>query len=152
MTPDNMMVAATIDRIFPEARYIHSVRHGLDVASSVVPLGWGPNNHRDAIRWWATKLLEGSRELSWLPDERLLTLRFEDLVRDARIESVDLIAKLVGVERAASGHDYLEREVTAERSHLGRWKTDLPAEELDVLVSLYEMTIRELIASGVSCI
>lgn len=38
--------------LFPQAKFIHIHRDGRDVALSVMPLKWGPNNAYAAARWW----------------------------------------------------------------------------------------------------
>ena len=55
MSCDNVAQGPTLLRIFPEARFIHSVRDGRDAASSRVAKGRGvvyPRNAEQGIEWW----------------------------------------------------------------------------------------------------
>ncbi|MEQ9414064.1 MAG: sulfotransferase, partial [Cyclobacteriaceae bacterium] len=42
-TPSNLSSALLLNKLYPEAKFIHIVRDGRAVANSVIPLDWGPN-------------------------------------------------------------------------------------------------------------
>ena len=80
-TPDNVQHAALLFELFPSAKLIHLVRDGRAVIASVLPIDWGPNTTRDATRWWIERLAFGlAAEHKW--PERVLRVRYEDLIRD----------------------------------------------------------------------
>jgi hypothetical protein len=68
--------------MFPDARFVHLVRDGRDVALSVIRQWWGANDFMTAVRSWAEMVSTARRMLAMLPQERHLELRFEDLVAD----------------------------------------------------------------------
>jgi hypothetical protein len=79
-TPKNARYAATLFRLFPEAKMIHIVRDGRAVAASVLPLDWGPNEIGPAARFWAERLAYGLMAESRWPD-KVVRVHYEDLVQ-----------------------------------------------------------------------
>lgn len=79
-TPDNLVYLQALAGIFPNAKFIHIVRDPRAVAASVMPLSWGPNTARGAAALWLTKLATGLAGADGMPRERVMTLRYEDLV------------------------------------------------------------------------
>lgn len=81
-TPDNLRNAHALHAQFPEARFIHIVRDPRAVASSVLPLDWGPNTPMKAAQAWVEGLAHGlGVELSFSAS-RAKRVRYEDLVDD----------------------------------------------------------------------
>lgn len=80
-TPNNVQHVAFLFELFPSAKLVHLVRDGRGVIASVLPIDWGPDTTRDATRWWIERLAFGlAAELEW--PERVLRVRYEDLIRD----------------------------------------------------------------------
>jgi hypothetical protein len=152
-TPRNIGRVAEIFRCFPDARFVHVLRDGRDVACSLrthprhkvvegklVPTGvWRPIA-ACARRW--VRDIEGSRR--WWGDPRFLTLRYEDLVLEPRPALERLVAH-VGEEWDAAmlAHAAAEspfRDATrfaqnpealgaVSSGSLGRWQRDLDARD-----------------------
>lgn len=81
-TPENVSYAFTLRHLFPQAKFIHIVRDGRGVASSILPLDWGPNSIEKAARWWMRMVSFGlSAETAYGP-ENIMRVRYEDLVTD----------------------------------------------------------------------
>lgn len=69
-----------IQSLLPEARFVHIIRDGRDVALSHKGLWFGPDSIEEAARWWVSWIEEArsqSRHLS-----HYLEIRYEDLVLD----------------------------------------------------------------------
>lgn len=81
-TPGNMRYAASLARALPRARFIHIIRDGRAVAASVMPLDWGPNTITQAAHYWGVHVAQGLAAAYTLGSERVLTVRFEDIVDD----------------------------------------------------------------------
>ena len=95
-TPGNIRTTTTLLRLFSDARVVHMVRDGRDVASSVLPLDWGPNSIDRAARWWGAQVGQG------LAAERghggsVLRVRFEDLV-NAPASQLQRVCAFAGIE------------------------------------------------------
>lgn len=84
-------------QLFPDAKIIHIVRDGRDVANSVMKMTWGPNNIKDAGNWWGSYVRLGHCMGSMLGPNQYMTLRYEDLVINSEIE-LNRICEFIGVE------------------------------------------------------
>jgi hypothetical protein len=70
----------TIVDLFPETRFIHIVRDGRDVVSSLMRRGWG--NFEASHYIWAEQVDIGSAFGKSLPANQYFEVRYEDLVQD----------------------------------------------------------------------
>jgi hypothetical protein len=80
-------------RVWPKARFVVLVRDGRDVALSLRRMPFGPNNAWAAAQWWARGIQAGDRAQQDHP-EAVLTVRYEDLVRQPRDEVARVCAFL----------------------------------------------------------
>lgn len=78
-----------IAAIWPDARFVVLVRDGRDVALSVMRVPFGANNVWAAARSWAHAIRLGREAAARHPD-RVITLRYEDLVRNPERHVVTL--------------------------------------------------------------
>jgi hypothetical protein len=77
-TPGHVLQMPRVQHVLPEARFIHLIRDGRDVALSVIKLDWGADTITAAARRWKTSVLRGREHAPLLSD--YLEVRFEDLV------------------------------------------------------------------------
>ena len=90
-----------------DARFIHLIRDGRNVALSYADVPFGPRTVTAAARLWAARVsagISGGRPLG----ERYLEVRYEDLVEDAEGET-KLICGFLGLEFDPGMLDYTER-------------------------------------------
>jgi hypothetical protein len=79
-TPMYFASMGLVQGVLPEARFVHLIRDGRDVALSIKDLWFGPNSIREVAGWWVSRINQARSqvpELSWY-----LEIRYEDLVRD----------------------------------------------------------------------
>lgn len=81
--------------IWPDARFLVLVRDGRDVALSVIPLPFGPNNVWAAARSWARAVRLG-RDAERRYPGRVQALRYEDLVERPH-EEVPQVCEFLGI-------------------------------------------------------
>lgn len=88
-TPAFVLHLETLAPLFPEARFLHLVRDGRDVALSLREMPWGPRRITDAAEFWRHRVRKGRAFGARNPD-RYLELRYEDLLDDpeARLREV----------------------------------------------------------------
>ncbi|MGH9161346.1 MAG: sulfotransferase family protein, partial [Vicinamibacteraceae bacterium] len=79
-TPEYSTEAHVLNRMFPDARFIHLIRDGRDVALSIIQRKWGPDDFVTAMRAWAQDVTWTRKMLGMLPEDRYVELRFEDLI------------------------------------------------------------------------
>lgn len=117
-TPPYLERMADIHAELPEARFVHVVRDGRDVALSAIPLWFGPTDVVDAARQWSSRIAAAREQARDLP---YLELRYEDLVRDPAGELRRLCAFL-DLRWDATMLDYHERAP----GRLAEIRRDLP--------------------------
>jgi hypothetical protein len=79
-TPLYLLYMRDIQAVLPEARFVHIVRDGRDVALSNKDLWFGPSSIEEGARWWCHWLSEGRRQARSL--NHYLEIRYEDLVME----------------------------------------------------------------------
>ena len=89
-TPANICYVNTLMELFPNSKFIHIVRDGRAVASSIMKLGWGPNEINKAAHFWNEKIAYGlAAELHWGKD-RVLLIRYEDLLTNSEATMIKI--------------------------------------------------------------
>jgi hypothetical protein len=118
-TPRYVSLVPELDRGWPDARYLHVVRDPRDVVRSALEVWFGGNTALTAAAEWIERVGAGLAA-EHLVGDRLLLVRFEDLLRETR-PTLERIARFLEVEDAFRpddlGHD--ARAVAAQR-HLAK--------------------------------
>jgi hypothetical protein len=96
-TPAYITDIHVLNALFPDARFVHLIRDGRDVALSIIKQPWGPSDFLTAIRQWAETVLWARKMLRMLPDERHIELRFEELVSDPQAQ-LERLTNFLGVD------------------------------------------------------
>ncbi|MGI9556738.1 MAG: sulfotransferase [Solirubrobacterales bacterium] len=79
-TPGYVREMVRIQSVLPEARFLHLIRDGRDVAVSLVGMNWGPDTVAGAARRWRKRVLRGRQQAPRL--RNYMEVRFEDLILD----------------------------------------------------------------------
>ena len=123
---DNIPVLA---ELFPEARFVHIVRDGRDMALSMLKMDWGPTNTYALARYWKRCVETARRDGRALGPDRFFELRYEDLVvkptatahrlgaylnGDSHPEQVDAFAALLEETSDPSRVDVWKRKMSAD--------------------------------------
>ena len=66
----------------PEARFIHVIRDGRDVALSLVDVSWGPDTVGEGAAKWAEEIRRARKHAGRIGEERYMEIRYEDLISD----------------------------------------------------------------------
>lgn len=106
-TPEYATEAHILNRMFPDARFIHLIRDGRDVALSIIQRTWGPNDFVTAMRSWAADVTWTRKMLAMLPEDKYVELRFEDLIAQPEAE-LRRLTDFLGVEFEAQMLRYSE--------------------------------------------
>ena len=131
------------------ARYLWRRLRGMGSSS---PSLWGPHypGMEDDItkrpllevcaKQWRTCVESTLDALDTLPDKRILSLRYETLVRDPH--SVDRLARFVGVSNAGPMHAFYQQE--AQETFVGRGRTQLSPTERETVAPLLHAPLARL--------
>lgn len=151
-TPSNIKYAATLFKMFPEAKMIHIVRDGRAVASSVIPLDWGPNTIDGAAHWWLENIAYGLALESSLDRSKIIRVKYEDLVIKPE-ETLRVLCEYIGVSYESqmaqgcgfkvpkftiSQHPKIGKRLDIKR--INAWKSELKPRQIEIFESLtYEV-------------
>jgi Sulfotransferase family len=144
-------------KIFPEARFVHSVRDGRDSGSSKVSLRQKPHHPTDVlsgIRFWADRLRQaedGVRRMEAADRRRLAVISLDELVWSDREGAYAELLGFLGVADEPAMRAFFEAEMTAGAAHLDRWRDGLDAESQADIVRRYEAELDRLEAEGYHC-
>lgn len=81
-TPDYVGTLPLLASLFPDARFVHILRDGRDVALSMMDLGRLHRGPASPALFWARRVRRGRADGSALGPERYTELRYEDLIDD----------------------------------------------------------------------
>jgi hypothetical protein len=89
-TPRYVMHIPLLASLWPDARFIHLIRDGRNVALSYADLPFGPKSVATAAKLWSSRVEVGLRDGRALGGKRYLEISYEDLVEDPEGEAKDL--------------------------------------------------------------
>lgn len=158
-TPDYGLHLPAIQSLLPEARFIHLIRDGRDVALSLRPLWFAPSRRmQDLARHWVQRV-STTRALG-RGSPPYLEVRFEDLVRRPA-DQLALLCRFLDLDYDPAMLRYHERASTRldehqERRHADgtarltraerrsqQWRTQLPPDLSRIACHRSEMTPKE---------
>lgn len=114
-------------RIWPDARFLHIVRDGRDVALSTIPMGWAGNAYSGIERWIEAEALWAQLAAS-LPPERFTTIRYETLISDPPTELARICGFLgVPYDPAMLSYDGSSTYSKPNARSIGNWRKADPA-------------------------
>lgn len=90
-TPDYAIYAPELFGLFPDAKFVHIIRDGRDVALSLFNLPWGAQNTVVAAIHWKERVEKARNFGKTLSDKNYLEIRYENLLRDPKKEFERLI-------------------------------------------------------------
>lgn len=126
--------------LWPDAKYVHLVRDGRDVARSCIAMGWAGNMYCGVNRWVEAELA-WERLAPLLPADQRLEVRYEDLVADSdRVLSE--VCEFIGVDFDPAMYDYAKTSTyeLPDPKLLSQWKRKLGEHD----VQLAEARIGEM--------
>ncbi len=136
------IIGATVHRhfdrllyIWPDARFIHIIRDGRDVAKSCIGMGWAGNVWTGIQRWQAAEHLW--EELAQqLPQDRHITIFYEDLI--AKTEQVlSQLCQFIGVDYNAAMLSYPQNTTYSipSQQYIEQWRKKLSQREIQLIES-----------------
>jgi len=144
-------------RIFPDARFVHSVRDGRDSGSSKVSLRQKPHHPTDVtsgLDFWAERLRlaeEGVRRMDAADRARLRVISLDELVWSDRETAYAELLGFLGVADQPAVRAFFEDEMNADAAHRERWREGLSADEQAEIVRRYEAELERLEAEDYHC-
>jgi hypothetical protein len=79
-TPGYVQEMRRIQRVLPEARFVHIIRDGRDVSLSHMRMNWGPETYAQSARLWRNRIRKARKTAPSI--NHYMEIKFEDLVAD----------------------------------------------------------------------
>ncbi len=124
-TPPYVFEMPLVRQLFPDARFVHLIRDGRDVALSMREKAWwGPRSLAETAAWWTHTITTARAHGSGAPD--YLEVRYEDLVQAPEM-TLRSICEFIELPWDAAMLRYHERaddrlqELTGFRSETGEY-------------------------------
>jgi Sulfotransferase family len=154
MSCDTVVEGPALLQVFPDARFVHTVRDGRDAASSRVAKGRGvvyPRNPEQGIEWWEGRLRRIDEAVKEIPPERLTVVSLDELVYGDRERTYRELLDGVGFEDELEMRSYFETKMSPERAHRERWRKGLSEDEQETYMRRYVDALERLERDGVHC-
>jgi len=139
---NKLLVGATVHRhfdrllhIWPNARFIHILRDGRDVARSCIGMGWAGNVWTGVERWIEAEKLWAKLQQE-LPPERYINIRYEDLITQAPAV-LEQLCNFIGISYDAHMLEYDEYSSygSPDPSLIYQWRKKLTRREIQLVES-----------------
>jgi hypothetical protein len=147
--------APGLAKIFPEARFVHSVRDGRDSGSSKVSKRQKEHHPTDVasgIDWWEGRLRLAEAGYRGLSDPSALhVVSLDELVWGDREASYEDLLSFVGVDSEPAMRSFFDAEMNADAAHRERWRDGRTEAEQEALVSAYAAALDRIEAEGFHC-
>lgn len=79
-TPGYVKEMRRIQRVLPEARFVHIIRDGRDVSLSHMRMNWGPETYAESARLWRNRIRKARKMAPSI--DHYMEVHFEELVAD----------------------------------------------------------------------
>jgi len=152
---DTVAQAATLTRIFPDARFIHVVRDGRDASASRVAQTHGllrPRTREQGIAWWLERIQAIERGADSIAPDRLLTVSLDELLR-VELGRVALrpLFRFVGAHASTGPRRFFKNHMSHDQANAERWRRDISERRAARIERLYVEALERLEADGARC-
>ena len=154
MTTDNVMQAGTLGRLFPEAKFVLTVRDGRDAGASKASRRQRSHHPTDVltgIDWWLERMLRAERGLRELDPGRSFVIGLDSFVSDQREETLAGLLDFLEVPERPKVRRFFDREMNPEGANRDRWREGLSYAEQGEVNRRYEAALERLEAKGSRC-
>ena len=147
--------ARGLERIFPEALFVHSVRDGRDSGSSKVSKAQKSHHPSDAatgVEWWEGRLALAERGYRGLSDPlKLHAVCLDELVWGDREASYRGLTEFLGLGDDPAVREFFEGEMNAQNAHRERWREGLDEAQQQAVIDRYEAALERIEREGYHC-
>lgn len=132
--------------LFPDAKFIHVIRDGRDVALSLFRVTWGaPRNCFSAAKYWKERSSAARAAGAVLGEEKYLEVKYERLLSNP----VSVFQKIIDFGSFEVDRDQVierlrdETRARLKRDNFDKWRTDLSVSEIKVFEQVAGDTLKE---------
>lgn len=153
---DVVAEAGILSALFPEARFVHVVRDGRDVAASRVGQArWlaYPRTIKQGLEWWEARIRRIDAGERAVPPEAVLRVGLDDLVSgNRRGRTYGDLRRFAGLPNEQGMRHYFGRRVRSRNAHTERWRAEVPERRQADVDARYAAILDSLEADGVASV
>ena len=147
--------APGLERIFPEALFVHSVRDGRDSGSSKVSKRQKEHHPIDVasgIDWWEGRLRLADHGARGLRDPgRLHVVSLDELVWGDREASYTALLDFLGLDDEPAMRRVFDEEMSAGAAHRERWREGYDEAQQTAITDAYASALDRISEEGFHC-
>lgn len=151
-SPGNIFEAHTLARLVPEARFVHVIRDGRDVATAAAEARTAPPRLAAALAWWADRLRDAERGVRGeedgapyeIPDGRLVTVVLDELASGDGGAAYEGVLEALHLDTGGSTRSSPTAPLAPEAIGSGRWRQYARGPGAWLLSRRYARALREL--------
>jgi hypothetical protein len=152
----NLREAQMLARLLPEARFVHVVRDGRDVAAALSEPGSRPRRARADLGVWADELREIERGVRGeedgvpyaIPDDRFALVVLDDLLSADGEREYGALTEALGLPTDPAVRSAAMRELASGAVERGRWRRHARGPAAWLLSRRYQRLLAELEREG----
>jgi Sulfotransferase family len=135
--------------LFPDAKFINMVRDGRAVVAGTLKKIDLTDDPMLALQKWEQMVRAAGAAIKALPTGRALTIHLDDLTAHDRDRTFDRVVEFLAIEDPAPMREYFDREISAERAHVGAWRQRMAPADARRVDRRYRRVVRRLRREGV---
>lgn len=137
-------------RLFPRARFINMARDGRAVVAGMLRKVDLTDEPLLALAKWEEMVRVADAAIQAVPAGSVLTVQLDDFTAHDRAGTFAGLVEFLEIDDPAPLREYFEREISAERAHVGGWRERMAPADARKVDRRYRRLIRDLHRSGVS--
>ena len=141
--------APFLHQLFPQAKFINMVRDGRAVVAGTLKKVDLTDDPMLALAKWEQMVSAAGAAMRALPAGRAMTVQLDDLTAHDRDRTFDRVVEFLEIDDPAPMRRYFEREISAERAHVGAWRQRMAPADVRRVNRRYRRVVRRLRRAGV---
>jgi hypothetical protein len=141
--------APFLHELFPHAKFINMVRDGRAVVAGMLKKVDLTDDPMIALSKWEQMVSAAGAALQALPPGRALTVQLDDLTAHDREGTFGRLVEFLEIDDAQPMREYFDREISAERAHVGAWRQRMAPADARRVDRRYRGVVRRLRRAGV---
>lgn len=146
----NIIKGPALRRIFPAARFVHMIRDGRAVTAAILQKRDTTDDRAEALGHWLSRVRGAHRAMRRLPPSAVIVVPLDDLVAERREETFERLVSFCGIGDAPAVRAYFDREISAERAHVGKWRERVHPADARWIERRYRRALRRLGREGIT--
>jgi hypothetical protein len=147
--------APGLERILPEALFVHALRDGRDSGSSKAAKRHKehhPTGVADGIEWWLERLRLAEEGVRGLGDPgKVVPISLDELVWGDRERAYGDLLGFLELDDEPAMRDFFSTQMSGDAAHRERWREGMDESEQEAVRERYEAALAKLSEDGYHC-